>query len=160
MPALYAARSATPRACPTVIAVVTLVLKNSSSTATVSGRYPFMSSVTPSKRRPRRRGISQPGGVVTVPCCTYRSLLPSCRMTPQPIVAVPGSIPRIVVPARRFATSTTTESKLNPSPKGLHHSPYIVLRDTREYYRRPCNNRGLAESGRSIHPQFTAGCFY
>jgi hypothetical protein len=30
-------------------------------------------------------------------------------MTPQPIVAVPGSIPRIVVPARRFTTFTTTE---------------------------------------------------
>ena len=37
IPARYAARSATPRACPTVIAVVTLVLKKSYSTAIASG---------------------------------------------------------------------------------------------------------------------------
>src|SRR3989344_703979 len=95
-----AARSMTPRASPTAIAVFALVAKNSASIATQSGEYVVMSAVSLVNTT---RSLWSVGRVLSVSMQPYAigvSLLLSSYIIAQPTRANPGSIPMIVI-ARR-----------------------------------------------------------
>ncbi len=90
-----AAKSITPRACPTAIAVFALVAKNRSSTLTTLGLYFLMMAVNSSKSCFNRRSAVTSWGVMIHPKCKAFSI-PDCSvMRAHPILAVPGSTPNI-----------------------------------------------------------------
>src|SRR2546430_13332775 len=99
-PALAAATSTAPRACPTESAMRASAPTYDSSRATASGACSLMSAATASWIVFKRRTVSCPAGVDQQPCATCLRRPPLSWTTPYPQAAVPGSIP----------TTFTTES--------------------------------------------------
>src|SRR3954452_621562 len=92
-PALAAATSTTPRACPTESAMRASAPTYDSSRATASGACSLMSAATASWIVFKRRTVSCPAGVDQHPCATSLRRPPLSWTTPYPQAAVPGSMP-------------------------------------------------------------------
>ena len=92
-PALAAATSTAPRACPTESAMRASAPTYDSSSATASGSCSAMSSATASWIVFKRRTTSCPAGVDQQPCATSLRRPPLSWTIPYPQAAVPGSMP-------------------------------------------------------------------
>src|SRR5690606_32988369 len=106
MPLWAAHSSTTPRAWPTARALWIFLLKKTCSTASTSGDRAVMSSWTRAWIRARRWASCIPAGVRIAPYSSARGGRPS-SITPNPVTAVPGSMPRIL---------TGTPSQIWPRP--------------------------------------------
>src|SRR3954447_22065633 len=107
-PALAAATSTAPRACPTESAMRASAPTYDSSRATASGACSLMSAATASWIVFKRRTVSCPAGVDQQPCATSLRRPPLSWTTPYPQAAVPGSIPTT------FTTESYGPDRTNP----------------------------------------------
>src|SRR2546430_15652328 len=107
-PALAAATSTAPRACPTESAMRASAPTYDSSRATASGACSLMSAATASWIVFKRRTVSCPAGVDQPPCAPALRRPPLSWTTPYPQAAVPGSIPTT------FTTESYGPDRTNP----------------------------------------------
>src|SRR5215211_7990996 len=115
---------ATPRACPTLRADATLRLKKRSSRAIAFGSCQRINSPRASCNRARRFSTASSASVSTTPPSRATIRSPAVRTTPNPVFAVPGSMP---------ITITHTHSRSAPGcparPLGAATGPRLRGRD-------------------------------
>src|SRR4051794_21368350 len=98
MPTAPAVASTAPRAWPTANAVLTLRPKKMSSTASAAGRCAAMSSSRHEEIAASRRSSGSPALVEITPPPSDTSAAPRRSTTPNPVEAVPGSMPSTTEP--------------------------------------------------------------
>src|SRR5258708_7890194 len=87
------ARSATPRACPSLAAACASFAKNRLSTLASAGACASMASASPRSISTSRSARGADASVWTIPCATWTRRVPRGSTTPQPKCRVPGSSP-------------------------------------------------------------------
>ena len=85
----------TPRASPTESDVLALTLEKTRSTQAKDGRQRRITSPNSSAIRRRRKTCASRGKVWMMPLAKWRFCALTTSMTPQPVFANPGSMPRI-----------------------------------------------------------------
>ena len=93
-----AASSATPRACPTLSAEPTFLPKKRSSRAIAFGSCQRISSPSESWSLPRRCSTRSSCVVSITPPSSATMRSPTVRTTPNPVFAIPGSMPMTITP--------------------------------------------------------------